>query len=231
MILNNLKNEGQNIRDAYTRRLPSNPLKDYYFMLRNTGNTNAQIIEYGFLDSTKDDSLQLKNSWQKYAESVVKAIAKYLNIPYEATNSNEYIVRVGDTLWSIAKKYNISVNELKKINNLTNNLLKIGMKLQIPNKEYSSIYVVKNGDTLYSIAKENSISVSDLKSLNNITSDILKVGQEILVKDSDVQSYIVKTGDTLFNIAQRFGTTVNSIKTLNSLKNDILTIGQVLNIK
>lgn len=198
MILNNLKNEGQNIRDAYTRRLPSNPLKDYYFMLRNTGDTNAQIIEYGFLDSTKDDALQLKNNWQRYAESVVKAIAEYLNIPYEITNDNEYIVSVGDTLWSIAKKYNISVNELKELNNLTNNLLKVGMILQIPNNDYNNIYVVKNGDTLYSISKKNNISVSNLKRLNNITSDILKIGQKIVVKEIGGQNYIVKAGDTIF---------------------------------
>ena len=231
MILNNLKNEGQNIRDAYTRRLPSNPLKDYYFMLRNTGDTNAQIIEYGFLDSTNDDALQLKNNWQRYAESVVKAIAEYLNIPYEITNDNEYIVSVGDTLWSIAKKYNISVNELKELNNLTNNLLKVGMILQIPNNDYNNIYVVKNGDTLYSISKKNNISVSNLKRLNNITSDILKIGQKIVVKEIGGQNYIVKAGDTLWNIAQRFGTTVNLIRTINNLKNDILTIGQELKIK
>ena len=167
-------------------------------MLRNTGDTNAQIIEYGFLDSTNDDALQLKNNWQRYAESVVKAIAEYLNIPYEITNDNEYIVSVGDTLWSIAKKYNISVNELKELNNLTNNLLKVGMILQIPNNDYNNIYVVKNGDTLYSISKKNNISVSNLKRLNNITSDILKIGQKIVVKEIGGQNYIVKAGDTIF---------------------------------
>ncbi len=48
-------------------------------------------------------------------------------------NNNEYIVQKGDTLWSIAKKYNIPVNELKQINNLTNNLLEIGQVLKINN--------------------------------------------------------------------------------------------------
>ena len=46
LILNNLKDEGQNIRRAYQRRLPSDPTKDYYYMLRNTGNTDAIIVEY-----------------------------------------------------------------------------------------------------------------------------------------------------------------------------------------
>ena len=86
LILENIKEEGQNVRSAYTRRLPSNPSKDYYFMLRNTGSTNAQIVEYGFLDSTKDDVDQLKNNWKNYAEAVVKAIAEYLNIPYNSMN-------------------------------------------------------------------------------------------------------------------------------------------------
>ena len=43
LILNNLKDEGQNIRRAYQRRLPSDPTKDYYYMLRNTGNTESLI--------------------------------------------------------------------------------------------------------------------------------------------------------------------------------------------
>ena len=117
-------------------------------MLRNTGDTNAQIIEYGFLDSNKDDATQLKNNWQKYAEAVVKSIAQYLNIPYNTTNSDEYIVKVGDTLWSIAKKYNMSVNELKEINNLNSNLLKVGMKLNVKSND-DNIYIVNAGDTVF----------------------------------------------------------------------------------
>lgn len=199
-------------------------------MLRNTGDTNAQIIEYGFLDSNKDDATQLKNNWQKYAEAVVKSIAQYLNIPYNTTNNGEYIVKVGDTLWSIAKKYNMSVNELKEINNLDNNLLKVGMKLNVKNND-DNIYIVNAGDTLYSIAKKNNISIDDLKRLNNITSDILKVGQKIIITDNDIEKYIVKVGDTLWSIAQKYNTSVNSIKKINNLVNDILTIGQVINIK
>ena len=91
LILNNLKDEGQNIRRAYQRRLPSDPTKDYYYMLRNTGNTDAIIVEYGFLDSKLDDVKQLKNNWPDYAEAVVKSIAEYLNIPY--TKNNKYDFR------------------------------------------------------------------------------------------------------------------------------------------
>ena len=74
LILNEISKEGQNIRKAYQRKYPSNPNKDYYFMQRNTGITQPLTVEYGFLDSTKDDVQQLKNNYQKYAEAVVRAV-------------------------------------------------------------------------------------------------------------------------------------------------------------
>lgn len=105
LILTNLEEKGQNIRKAYTRTLPSNPSKDYYFMLRNTGNTDAYIVEYGFLDSTKDDAAQLKNNWQEYAEAVVESLAQYLNIPYNTGATGTYVVKSGDTIFMGNNEY------------------------------------------------------------------------------------------------------------------------------
>lgn len=107
LILTNLEEKGQNIRKAYTRTLPSNPSKDYYFMLRNTGNTDAYIVEYGFLDSTKDDAAQLKNNWQEYAEAVVESLAQYLNIPYNTGATGTYVVKSGDTIFMGNNEYNL----------------------------------------------------------------------------------------------------------------------------
>ncbi len=236
LILNNLKDEGQNIRRAYQRRLPSDPTKDYYYMLRNTGNTDAIIVEYGFLDSKLDDVKQLKNNWPDYAEAVVKSIAEYLNIPYTINNneiptenSGTYKVVSGDTLWSIAKKFNTTVNEIKRLNNLSTNLLKVGTDLIVPT--YNDIYIVKSGDTLYSIARNNKTSVDRLKEINNLTSDILSIGQKLKLKDSSINKYIVKIGDTLYSIANAFNTTVDTIKKLNNLTSNLLSIGQELIIQ
>ena len=77
-----LSDAGQNVRKVYQRRLPSNPNKDYYFMHRNTGDTESVIVEYGFIDSTGDDAYQIQNNWEKYAEAVVKAITEYAGYNY-----------------------------------------------------------------------------------------------------------------------------------------------------
>ena len=87
------------------------------------------IIEYGFLDSTGDDVNQLKNNYIKFADAVVTAVSNYIDLPYEL--GNVYIVKKGDSLYSIAQKYNTTVDELKRKNNLNSNLLSIGQILII----------------------------------------------------------------------------------------------------
>lgn len=99
LVLKNLEAEGQNVRDPYQRRLPSDTSKDYYFIHRNTGKTQPIIVEYGFLDSSLDDVEQLKNDYEKYAEAVVKALAEYTGTKYEPVSGDLYIVEKGDTIF------------------------------------------------------------------------------------------------------------------------------------
>ena len=74
-ISDNLLKAGQNVRKYYQRRLPSNPAKDYYFIIRDTANNESILMEYGFVDSTKDDVNQIKYNYESLAEAVVKSIA------------------------------------------------------------------------------------------------------------------------------------------------------------
>ena len=235
---------GQNVRKYYQRRLPSNSSKDYYYMLRETPNNESIIVEYGFLDSTGDDVNQIKNNWQNLAEAVVRALADYIGVAYippeglEEIDDNIYIVKKGDTLYGIANKYGISVDELKAINNLTSNNLSVGQVLQIPeiieeDVPNENIYIVKSGDTLYSIANKYGMSVQELKDLNKLTNNTLSIGQQLVVSEGNagtLDTYTVKAGDTLYSIANKYGLTVNELKQLNNLTSDILSIGQVLNI-
>ena len=208
-----------------------NPNNDYYFMQRNTSPLESITIEYGFLDSNKDDVSQLKNNWQKYTDAAVEGILNYIQNTDE--DNNVYIVKAGDSLYSIAKKYNTTVLELKNINNLVSDNLKIGQKIILPitTNNSNNYYIVKGGDTLYSIARKYNMSVQELMSINNLTTDNLYVGQKLyLVSDNNKEEniYIVKLGDTLYSIAKRYNVSVNDIMNTNNLTSSLLTIGQEL---
>ena len=139
-------------------------------------------------------------------------------------------LKLGDTLYGVARIYGVTVDELKKDNNLTNNILTVGQVLNIPNQTGTAgnSYTVQSGDSLYSIARRFNTTVDELKTINNLTSDILSIGQKLLIPSSTERTYIVKSGDSLWKISREFGVSVNEIRKLNNLTSDILTIGQQL---
>lgn len=242
LIAKEFINNGQNVRKYYQRRLPSDLSKDYYYMLRNTPNNESIIVEYGFLDGSGDDVVLLKNNYEQLTEGVVKAIANYLNVPYRLPNSNGlYIVKKGDTLWSIARLNNTTVDEIKRLNNLKTNSLTIGQQLILNETTTpdTNTYTVESGDTLYKIANQYNVSVDKIKELNNLNNNILSVGQKLIIPNSNYpveepieikDYYIVKPGDTLYQIAIKLNTTVEDIKKQNNLISNTLTIGQQLQI-
>ena len=229
LILDNFKKVGQNVRGAKQRRLPSDPSKDYYFIHRNTGLTEPIIIEYGFLDGNGDDINQLKNNYKELAEATVKGILEYIG--YEEIDT--YIVEKGDTLYSISKRFNIPIDELKRINKLDNDILSIGQILYLiePVKEYDE-YIVVKGDNLYSISKRYNITQKELMDINNLNSNLITIGQILKVPQNDVENtiYTVIPGDTLYSIAKKYNTTVDNIKNKNNLTSNTLSIGQILQI-
>ena len=237
-ILENIGATGQETRKYYQRRLPSDTSKDYYFIHRNTGNLEPLIVEYGFIDDTKDVEF-LKENYKELAEAVISAVANYIGVPYtppEGITTNTYVVQKGDSLYSIANKLGTTVSELKKENNLTSNTLQIGEVLRIPTKEIyegeENVYIVKKGDTLYSVAMANNTTVDELKKANNLTSNILSTGQLLKIPSALLpeSTYIVKKGDSLYSIANKYNTTIDELKRINNLTSNILSIGQVLKL-
>ncbi len=97
-------------------------------------------------------------------------------------------VAEGESLYSIAKKYNTSIDTLKQINLLQSNNLQLGQLLKVPenileigiqNAEY---HIVKSGETLYAISKKYNISVDEIKSMNMLSDNTLVIGMKLKIK-------------------------------------------------
>lgn len=120
----------------------------------------------------------------------------------------EYIVQRGDYLAKISKKYNLTIDSIKKANSMKTDTIRLGQKIKLPGKidvgvqtvpevakakpgakadkgsSYAGAtkeYVVKSGDTLGVIAYGNGINIRQLKALNGLTSDKLRIGQKLKV--------------------------------------------------
>ncbi len=122
-----------------------------------------------------------------------------------------YFVKKGDTLFSIAKKHGITVDELKAMNNLKTYALKPGQKLLI-SKNISKMDYRENKEE-----KE----IASLKKLDPHLTDY---------EEEKFTYYTVKKGDTLFSIAKRYGITVEELKNINQLDHNFLKVGQLLKI-
>ena len=234
-IADQIITSGGVVNKYYQLRDPNNTQYDFVPIIRDTPNYETVMIEYGYVDNASDAS-RIKNNYLDYAEAVVRAIALYTGTNYvPLPGANYYVVKKGDSLWKIATSYGISVDELKKANNLTSNNLDIGQLLFIPSEqkeETGIVYVVKAGDSLWKIANSYGISVSELKSANNLTSDVLSIGQQLKIPSGGVSGiiYVVKAGDSLWKISNNYGVSVDSIKKLNNLTSNLLSIGQQLKI-
>lgn len=238
LIASNLEDAGQTVLKYYQLRNNSDTSKDDDYLIRNTANNLTIVIDYGYIDNTSDANF-LKNNYKKLAEAVVKSIANYAGVSYSPANmEGYYIVKKGDSLWSIASKNNTTVDNIKKLNNLSSNNLSVGQVLKLSydteneNIKESNIYTVKKGDSLWLIANKYGTTVDELKNANDLKSNTLSIGQTLIIpekkENTNKISYVVKKGDSLWLIANKYDTTVEKIKSTNNLKSNTLSIGQVL---
>lgn len=235
-VLTSIGEAGQIMRKYYQRRLPENPNKDYYYIIRETSPMQSLLVEYGFIDNAKDQ-VKLQNDLLSYVEAVVKAVTEYLGFKYTPPfDSTTYTVKKGDSLYSIARQFGITVNELKSSNNLTGDTLTVGQKLTIPQSDVSGdLYQVQKGDTLYSISRKLGVTVADLRRANSLNTDTLTPGQLLVIPSTEdnndsttTNTYIVARGDSLWTIANKNNITVDELKKANNLTSNTLSVGQVL---
>lgn len=163
-------------------------------------------------------------------------------------------VEVGETLYSIARQYDVTVENLKKWNNISDNQISVGQELVIKSvgpsvEDEPVIHTVQPKETLFSISKQYHVSIAALKSWNELKDTNLDVGQKLtiypgsnekkdantsIVVDSNTSSntyYIVKSGDTLYQIAREHNMTLEELKELNDLSSNVIRVGQRLTVR
>lgn len=234
----NIKNEWEDYAEAVVKSLANYTNVPYY---KEGESQEIYTVKKG------DSLWKIANKYNTTVEKLKSAnnlktntlsVGQKLVIPSISVSpevSDTYIVQKGDSLWSIANKFNMTVSELKNLNNLTNNLLSIGQVLKIKDSSNNgkTTYTVQKGDSLWVIANKYGITTEELKSYNNLTSNLLSIGQVLKIpqgKTSPENIYTVKKGDSLWTIANRYNTTVEKIKVLNNLTSNLLSIGQQLKI-
>ena len=173
--------------------------------------------------------------------------------------SVSYKVKKGETLSSISKKYHITEDELKAMNNLKSSAIRFGQELKVNQPlEVASVnngskntkadpvvatYKVKKGETLSDIAEKNNVSVADIKSLNNLHSSSIRPGQQLQLVSKDVQPeqeaiaktektivHKVESGESLYLIAKKYNVAIDELKRLNNLDGAKLKPGQSLSV-
>ena len=215
------------------------PTKEIY-----EGEENVYIVQKGdtlysvaMANNTTVDELKKANN----LTSNILSTGQLLKIPSALLPESTYTVKKGDSLYSIANKYNTTIEELKRINNLTSNTLSIGQVLKLPSDKSNKIeqekntitYTVQKGDSLYSIARKYSTTIDKIKDLNNLTTNLLSIGQVLLIPTNTnlETTYTVQKGDSLYSIAKKYNTTVDKLKQLNNLTSNLLSIGQILIVR
>ncbi|WP_244782527.1 LysM peptidoglycan-binding domain-containing protein [Acinetobacter sp. F-1] len=183
--------------------------------------------------------------------STQKTEQTFENVKVDQTATENYQVKRGETLYSIASQSKLSVSELAALNGFAaNSGLRIGQTIKIPaGSQVPETYTVQSGDTLIGIAAKYNLSMDQVASLNGISRNAgLRVGQrlkltgeaaepvresvaETVSKHVKSDSHVVKSGETLSSIARQYHLQVKYLADLNGLNaNGNVRIGQRLKI-
>ncbi|MCR8969583.1 LysM peptidoglycan-binding domain-containing protein [Facklamia sp. 7083-14-GEN3] len=165
----------------------------------------------------------------------------------QVSANTTHVVEKGDTIYSLARQYGLSEQELMALNGLTTTNINIGTQLIVSkgeednsgNQEAAGYYVVQKGDTLYSIANQFGLLVDQLRALNGLTGNFIDVGDRLALNGSytpdqppvvteDSATYVVQKGDSLYKIANAYGLTVSQLKAMNGLTSDFIDVGDLL---
>lgn len=166
------------------------------------------------------------------SKTVLAKKAKRIRARVARNSSGLHRVRRGENLTVIARRYGMSVSQLKRLNNLRSNRIYVGSRLKVHGTAITR-YRVRRGDNLSVIAKKFGMTLSQLKRLNGLRSNRIMAGTRLKVRQpasKGMTRYRVRRGDNLTKIAQEFGTSVQELKRINSIRTNTIFPGQIIQV-
>ena len=149
----------------------------------------------------------------------------------EPEEVREYIVRKGDNLTHIARRFEVSLALLRQLNQIDGDRLRVGQKLVLrPSSLDEGVHIVRPGETLSSIGRKYGLDVAALQRINDIAGSRILVGQKLRLKSAGAAVHIVERGDALWEIARAYGVSLGQLKALNELTGDRIYPGQELKL-
>ena len=153
---------------------------------------------------------------------------------------SHYLVKEGDSLWSIARQFHLDSKELQQLNGLTSNVIHPGDRILVASSqpaEAEFYYDVRRGDSLWTIARKYKVSADEIKRWNNLSDDIIQPGRQLLLKVAESEEpmvetfYQVRNGDSLWTIARMHNISTDEIKRWNKLTDNTIYPGSRLLLK
>gem|GEM_PF-262647 len=162
------------------------------------------------------------------------------DLDHEADEPGTYEVKRGDTLWDIAALFDLSVSELKALNDIQGERIHPGMVIIIEEapeettgEEETFEVIVQKGDTLSAIAQRYNVSLGLIRQLNHLKNDLIHPGDTLQLKPSSLEEavHIVRPGETLSAIALKYRISLADLMEINGIESSKILAGQKLRLK
>ncbi|QIO06425.1 lytic transglycosylase [Acinetobacter shaoyimingii] len=242
----------KNLLVGETLKIPASSTVPESYTVKSGDNLTSVATKYNLTSSQLAELNGLRVSSGLMVGQKLKLVGEpETKTSSKAKTKNEskdiYVVSSGDTLASIARKYNLQLSYLAELNGLSRNAnVYVGQKLKIdgdlpsksqssattrPNAKNTESYTVKSGESLNVIANRIGVSTKDLAELNGLTARSgLQRGQTIVIPKT-IRDYRIQSGDSLIRLANRYGLETHQLAEMNDMKpNAPLRIGDTIKV-